>query len=233
MTLGAYGKSITVSLLIHLLAIVFIAQWGMARGRYDGNTHNAISVRLEAEPKADNKNSNEEVRKVEVKQLPVEREEKITVVTKELELPVTPALNAEQRIMVEVDERNEVAARATPTPKLPSYEFDNDGALSDDPMIKVGLDGERAWRPVLIDRIKDAIQGSVSYPRLARKRGLEGTVLAGFSIDETGFPQDIRVLKSSGHRILDREVKRVIQTASPYPPLEGAIEVPVRFRLKD
>jgi TonB family protein len=163
----------------------------------------------------------------------VEREEKITVVTKELELPITPALNAEQRIMVEVDERNEVAARATPTPKLPSYEFDNDGALSDDPMIKVGLDGERAWRPVLIDRIKDAIQGSVSYPWLARKRGLEGTVLAGFSIDETGFPQDIRVLKSSGHRILDREVKRVIQTASPYPPLEGAIEVPVRFRLKD
>jgi protein TonB len=96
-----------------------------------------------------------------------------------------------------------------------------------------GSEGEMTWRPVLIGRIKTAIQDAVSYPHMARKRGLEGTVLAGFSIDEVGLPRDIKVLKSSGHGILDRKVKKVIQKASPYPPVKGAIEVPVSFRLKE
>jgi TonB family protein len=230
---SAYGKSITASVLIHLLAFIVIAQWGMEKGRYDSNAHNEISVRLESGPEAEGKNSNVTVRKAEVKQRPVARETEYAVESKENALPVSPALHTEPQVLIESDERNEVAAKTSLTLKLPSYEMENKGEVSADPLITGGSEGEMTWKPVLIGRIKTAIQDAVSYPHMARKRGLEGTVLAGFSIDKVGLPRDIKVLKSSGHGILDREVERVIQKASPYPPVKGAIEVPVSFRLKE
>jgi protein TonB len=88
-------------------------------------------------------------------------------------------------------------------------------------------------RLVVIERIKSSIQGALLYPALARKRGMEGTVVAGFFIDAGGLPRGIRVIKSSGHGILDREVVSTIKRASPYPFLDGGIEVPVTFRLMD
>jgi TonB family protein len=45
------------------------------------------------------------------------------------------------------------------------------------------------------------------------------------------MPQNIRLLRSSGYRILDKQALRTIQRASPYPVLESAIEVPITFRL--
>lgn len=88
-------------------------------------------------------------------------------------------------------------------------------------------------RLIVVERIKSSIQGALLYPALARKRGVEGTVIAGFSIDALGLPRGIRVIKSSGHGILDREVISTIKRASPYPYLDGGIEVPVTFRLRD
>lgn len=232
MTLGAYGKSITASVLIHLLAIIIVAQWGIARGRYDSNTRNAISVRLETEPKTVNKNSNTAARKAAVTHRPIEKEVKFTVVPKENAIPAIPVSNTKQLVSVEGDELNDIAAKESKTAKLSSYEVSKEDEVYGDPVIESGSDIERSWRPVLIGRIRAAIQDAVFYPPLARKRGLEGTVLAVFSIDESGLPQDIKVLKGSGHGMLDREVKRIIERASPYPPIKGTIEVPVIFRLK-
>lgn len=83
----------------------------------------------------------------------------------------------------------------------------------------------------LIKKIRAAIQKATTYPPLARKRKIEGTVLAGFSINKSGIPVDIKILKTSGYGILDREVIRIIKRASPYPFLRERIEVPVSFRL--
>jgi TonB family protein len=88
--------------------------------------------------------------------------------------------------------------------------------------------GDRAG---LIARIREAIERATTYPPLARRRRLEGTVLAAFFINEKGMPEEIRVLESSGYGILDREVVSIIERASPYPPLGESIEVPISFRL--
>jgi protein TonB len=86
-------------------------------------------------------------------------------------------------------------------------------------------------RRALISRIQASIQDALMYPPLARRRGMEGTVEAVFVIDSRGMPQNIRLLRSSGYRILDKQALRTIQRASPYPVLESAVEVPITFRL--
>jgi protein TonB len=80
--------------------------------------------------------------------------------------------------------------------------------------------------------IRAAIERVLTYPPLARKRGWEGTVVASFFIDERGMPSEIRVTRGSGYGILDRETARIIERASPYPPLGGRVELPVSFRLR-
>jgi protein TonB len=86
-------------------------------------------------------------------------------------------------------------------------------------------------RRALIGRIQASIQDALMYPPLARRRGMEGTVEAVFVIDSHGMPRNIRVLRSSGYRILDKQALRTIQKASPYPVLESAVEIPITFRL--
>lgn len=41
------------------------------------------------------------------------------------------------------------------------------------------------------------------YPRKALRRGIQGSVLVKIFIDESGIPYDSKILKSSGHKILD------------------------------
>jgi protein TonB len=86
------------------------------------------------------------------------------------------------------------------------------------------------------DKVRTMIQQRVGYPALARKRGVEGTAVAAFSINVQGRPDGLRLIRSSGHPILDREVLRAIKRASPYPVLfknrGRMIEVPVTFRIE-
>jgi protein TonB len=75
------------------------------------------------------------------------------------------------------------------------------------------------------------LEKTKSYPLLARKRGMEGIVLVRFTIDKKGLPQDIRILKSSGYRILDEEVRKMLKKASPFPEFNKEIKIPITFKL--
>ncbi len=86
-------------------------------------------------------------------------------------------------------------------------------------------------RADFISRIRDAIQRELTYPLRARRRRLEGTVVAGFGIDSSGRPHDIEIVDSSGYKVLDEEVIKIILRASPYPYIPDRVEVPVSFRL--
>ncbi len=81
--------------------------------------------------------------------------------------------------------------------------------------------------------IRSAIERAKSYPLLARKRGMEGTVLVSFKIDRKGFPGDIKIIKSSGYQILDEEVPKMLRKASPLPELSGEIVIPITFKLME
>jgi TonB family protein len=61
------------------------------------------------------------------------------------------------------------------------------------------------------------------YPKSAIARHAVGEVSVFFSIDDTGQPQDISMLQSSGEEDLDAEALAIISRAAPYPiPPEGA-----------
>jgi len=80
--------------------------------------------------------------------------------------------------------------------------------------------------------IRTAIEKALIYPPLAKKRGIEGTVTAGFSINSRGYPENIKILRTSGHEILDSAAIDTVTRASPLPFIKGNIEIPITFILK-
>ncbi len=85
--------------------------------------------------------------------------------------------------------------------------------------------------PSPIKRIRDTLQGNLVYPYLARKRGMEGTVLVDFRIDPVGRAEHVRVLKGSGYALLDSSAIETVVRSSPFPLANCAVEVPITYRL--
>jgi protein TonB len=77
-----------------------------------------------------------------------------------------------------------------------------------------------------------------AYPRKARRRGYEGIVMLKVLVDENGRVDDLMVLESSGHPILDRTALASVRKWLFEPGTEGGIKkkmwvkVPIRFDLK-
>jgi TonB family protein len=85
----------------------------------------------------------------------------------------------------------------------------------------------------LYSLIRDAITKAKTYPLLARKRRIEGTVVTNFCVGEQGYPRDLRIARSSGYAILDSEALKIVTKAAPFPAVEGEIVVPITFRLTE
>jgi len=83
----------------------------------------------------------------------------------------------------------------------------------------------------VIKAIRAAIERAKSYPLLAKKRGLEGTVTTEFHISNKGLPEGIKITKSSGYTLLDTAARETIIRAAPLPSVKGNIEIPITFRL--
>jgi len=81
--------------------------------------------------------------------------------------------------------------------------------------------------------ITAAIEKAKTYPFLARKKKIEGTVIVSFRINAKGYPQDINIRKSSGFEILDSAAIKILIKAAPFPHVAEPIEIPITFRIKD
>jgi TonB family protein len=92
---------------------------------------------------------------------------------------------------------------------------------------------ESQGRQDLYASIRNAIDRAKVYPLLARKRKIEGTVIMEFIINNKGYPQDIRIDKSSEHEILDSAAIKTVKNAAPLPHIQGKIIIPIRFKLTD
>ena len=92
---------------------------------------------------------------------------------------------------------------------------------------------ESQGRQDLYASIRNAIERVKIYPLLARKRKIEGTVIMEFIINNKGYPQDIRIEKSSEHEILDSAAIKTVKNAAPLPHIQGKIIIPIRFKLTD
>ena len=69
-----------------------------------------------------------------------------------------------------------------------------------------------AWRRK-VERI-----GNLNYPREARSRGLNGSLRLLVTITADGALRDVRVLETSGHRMLDEAALHIVRLAAPYAP---------------
>lgn len=69
-----------------------------------------------------------------------------------------------------------------------------------------------SWRREL-ERI-----GNINYPEEARRRQLNGRVRVMVSMEPDGGVASIEIMESSGHKILDDAVIRIIRLAEPFAP---------------
>jgi protein TonB len=76
------------------------------------------------------------------------------------------------------------------------------------------------------------------YPRLARKRGQEGTTILQVLVNKEGGVDDLKVIVSSNFSLLDRAALKAVRKWSFEPGRKGTerismwVKVPVTFKLK-
>ncbi|RUM42715.1 MAG: hypothetical protein DSY35_04860 [Desulfurobacterium sp.] len=76
------------------------------------------------------------------------------------------------------------------------------------------------------------------YPPIARRMGIEGIVKVKITLDRTGKLKEVKVVSSSGSKILDRATVKLMKKCR-FPPLppeyngeEFSVEVPIRYTLR-
>ena len=112
------------------------------------------------------------------------------------------------------------------------YEMLQASNRTEDNLKLSGGNSGNALSPGIMELIGSAIERVKTYPVMARKRGIEGTVHVSFVISPEGSPQDITVMKSSGFSILDKATVQVVKKAAPYPVIANRIEVPIAYKLR-
>ena len=91
----------------------------------------------------------------------------------------------------------------------------------------------KLWIKENFNFIKEAIRKNMTYPTLARKNGWQGKVLVSFVICLDGLVEDIRIAKSSGVALLDKNAVDTIKQIAPFPnpPVRATIIVPINYTL--
>jgi protein TonB len=75
-----------------------------------------------------------------------------------------------------------------------------------------------AWRRK-VERI-----GNLNYPREARELGLFGSLILHVAVRADGSLEGIRVVRSSGHEVLDKAAIRIVELAAPFAPFPPNIK---------
>ncbi|MEO8669909.1 MAG: energy transducer TonB [Tahibacter sp.] len=61
--------------------------------------------------------------------------------------------------------------------------------------------------------------GNLNYPDEARRQQLHGDVVLTVTLNKDGSVKRMDVIQSSSHKLLDDSVQRIVQLASPFPPI--------------
>lgn len=81
--------------------------------------------------------------------------------------------------------------------------------------------------------IRKIIAANMIYPETAREKELEGSLLLSFVIQENGSVAEVKVVKSSGHSILDKDAVATIYKSTPFPkpPFPAQLKIPITYKL--
>ncbi|UXI69358.1 energy transducer TonB [Tahibacter amnicola] len=66
--------------------------------------------------------------------------------------------------------------------------------------------------------------GNLNYPDEARRQQLHGDVVLTVTLNRDGTVNRMDVIQGSGHKVLDDAVQRIVQLASPFPPIPNTKE---------
>lgn len=84
-----------------------------------------------------------------------------------------------------------------------------------------------------VNHIRGQVLRKLTYPAIARKQGWEGRLILSFILCADGSVEDLQVLESSGHKILDRAALQAVAANTPfaggYPRTE--VKLPINFQL--
>lgn len=109
----------------------------------------------------------------------------------------------------------------------------SDGALSVDKVVS-GSGSEGIDLSFLADKFINHLEPFKRYPYIARRRGIEGTVLVKVELKKEGDISGVSVIRSSGYEILDENALSLIKTAGRFKHNTGrdiVIKVPVTYSL--
>jgi protein TonB len=185
------------------------------------------------------------------KQKPITKPEK----PKRVQQPATPEkkLVPHKKVAVLKQEPSEVPSSEPtlpPEPELMDMSRDSSLKLPDlkeDVLEKDAPDTDDSVKPSQPLRVAHTLREAKplyqnnpppEYPRLARKRGYEGTVVLEVLVDEEGRVEDMRLFRSSEHRILDKAAMASVKKWLFEPgmrggePVEMWVKIPIRFQLK-
>lgn len=86
-------------------------------------------------------------------------------------------------------------------------------------------------------RVASRLQRQKRYPKAAKRKKIQGTVVVSFTIRRNGSVAGVRIARRSGHAMLDKEVLAMVRRASPFPPIPAnagrntiTVTVPISFR---
>lgn len=93
---------------------------------------------------------------------------------------------------------------------------------------------EEAYVVMHIQEIQTLLSQNLYYPRMARKRGIQGEVLVSFCILSNGDVEHIQVLKSNREILSRAAIKTIENLAGRFPkPSEAlTLQVPIRYSLQ-
>src|SRR6185295_2898938 len=89
----------------------------------------------------------------------------------------------------------------------------------------LGARTERAVEVEYLDSWRQRIErvGTANFPDEARRRGVFGNVMVTVAIRADGSVESIEIDRSSGSRILDVSVERIVQLAGPFKPFSAEL----------
>ena len=65
--------------------------------------------------------------------------------------------------------------------------------------------------------------GNLNYPDEARRAGISGKLMMDVALNPDGTVREIRILRPSGHRVIDEAATRIVNLAAPFPPFPPEI----------
>lgn len=88
---------------------------------------------------------------------------------------------------------------------------------------------KEAYDALYLDNWRKRIEaiGNLNYPKAASEQGIYGTLRVMVALNPDGSVNDIRILRSSGERVLDEAAVEIVRLAAPFDPFPPELRAKV------